>query len=163
MSYPPAPREGQLPPSKNPLPVIAIVAVLFWKTLEFVPDLWPSVDLSGPALVLGVLAAIGTAILVGVEFLGRLLGRAYRAFTWWWNGPVRIRPRGPPRVSLPAPEPILPAPRSAAQCPFCGEGVSREDEVRCQSCHTPHHRDCWATGEICTTYGCGSREAAPAG
>lgn len=42
---------------------------------------------------------------------------------------------------------------SRGLCPVCGEGL--EDEVvACESCHVPHHAECWAFAGRCSTYAC---------
>lgn len=43
-------------------------------------------------------------------------------------------------------------------CQVCGseEGAAL---VRCKSCRTPHHADCWAYAGRCSTYGCGERSS----
>lgn len=44
-----------------------------------------------------------------------------------------------------------------AYCQICGERLSG-DLVRCPSCRTPHHRDCWEYFGGCSTYACGQKE-----
>ena len=47
------------------------------------------------------------------------------------------------------------------RCQFCG--CELDDEVvLCQSCSTPHHKDCFECNGICTTYACGSSSYVPA-
>ena len=41
-------------------------------------------------------------------------------------------------------------------CQICGEAI-REDHVRCSSCDTPHHEDCWQYYGECATFGCPSK------
>jgi hypothetical protein len=41
-------------------------------------------------------------------------------------------------------------------CLVCGTAL-REAPVRCESCKTPHHRECWAYMGRCSTYGCRGR------
>jgi hypothetical protein len=45
-------------------------------------------------------------------------------------------------------------------CKVCGEAIEG-DHVRCQSCQTPHHRDCWEFVGGCSIYGCKGRQAKP--
>ncbi|RPH35887.1 MAG: hypothetical protein EHM91_16690, partial [Planctomycetota bacterium] len=48
----------------------------------------------------------------------------------------------------------------AAACPVCGTSMSR-GFVRCESCRTPHHHECWSYMGRCSTYACrGSRYVA---
>ena len=42
-------------------------------------------------------------------------------------------------------------------CQVCGEPVAAAVAVRCRSCHTPHHAECWDYFGSCSTYGCGER------
>lgn|GEM_PF-4355945 len=43
-------------------------------------------------------------------------------------------------------------------CPVCGEGV-HPPAVRCRSCGTAHHEECWNYNGRCAVYGCNSRSA----
>lgn len=43
-----------------------------------------------------------------------------------------------------------------AICPICGENV-KQRVVRCVSCQTIHHRECWEFAGACSTYACGER------
>ena len=48
----------------------------------------------------------------------------------------------------------------AAACPVCGTSMS-QGFVRCESCKTPHHAECWKYMGRCSTYACkGSRTTA---
>jgi len=46
-------------------------------------------------------------------------------------------------------------------CQICGADLEG-DLVACARCATRHHRDCWEYTGICSTYGCGEREATKA-
>jgi hypothetical protein len=41
-------------------------------------------------------------------------------------------------------------------CPVCGTRTS-ERAIRCETCHTPHHRECWQYMGSCTTYACNGK------
>jgi hypothetical protein len=41
-------------------------------------------------------------------------------------------------------------------CPVCGTRTA-EQSVRCESCRTPHHRECWQYMGRCTTYACNGK------
>jgi Prokaryotic RING finger family 1/GYF domain 2 len=41
-------------------------------------------------------------------------------------------------------------------CPYCREPIEGADAVRCPSCATPHHRDCFVENGGCTVFGCES-------
>jgi len=43
-------------------------------------------------------------------------------------------------------------------CPYCREVIAGQDIIRCPSCGTPHHRDCFVENGGCTVFGC---ESAP--
>ena len=43
-------------------------------------------------------------------------------------------------------------------CPYCRETIEGRDAIRCPSCGTPHHQDCFAENSGCTVFGC---ESAP--
>ena len=46
---------------------------------------------------------------------------------------------------------------SDERCPFCRNEFEETDRVvRCASCATPHHDECWAENRTCTIFGCGS-------
>jgi len=48
------------------------------------------------------------------------------------------------------------------RCPFCRREFEEENaRVRCASCATPHHADCWAEHGSCTLFGCGSKDLRP--
>ena len=42
---------------------------------------------------------------------------------------------------------------SGGECPVCGSSMV-EAVIRCESCRTPHHRECWQYMGRCTTYAC---------
>lgn len=42
-------------------------------------------------------------------------------------------------------------------CKVCGEAIAG-DAVRCSTCRTPHHRDCWEFVGACSIYGCGQKQ-----
>ena len=44
-----------------------------------------------------------------------------------------------------------------ARCQVCGTEIYGH-HLRCASCDTPHHMDCWEFNKGCSTYGCGCRE-----
>lgn len=76
----------------------------------------------------------------------------------WFVGKLEA----PPRVEVFFPEPVrmrlLPVAAAVPEvsCQICGQG-SGGRWVRCRSCETPHHHDCWQYLEKCATYACGSR------
>ena len=43
-------------------------------------------------------------------------------------------------------------------CPVCGTTMA-EGVVRCESCRTPHHRECWTYMGRCSTYACKGRRS----
>ena len=45
---------------------------------------------------------------------------------------------------------------AAPNCLVCGEAINGS-EVMCQSCRTPHHRDCWHYVGGCSVFGCGGK------
>jgi hypothetical protein len=45
---------------------------------------------------------------------------------------------------------------AAPNCLVCGEAIIG-NEVMCQSCRTPHHRDCWHYVGGCSVFGCGGK------
>ena len=48
-------------------------------------------------------------------------------------------------------------------CPYCQSPIRPEEPaVYCESCHTPHHRNCWEENRGCTTYGCRGHSASSA-
>ncbi len=47
---------------------------------------------------------------------------------------------------------------STGLCQICGAELGGQI-VSCARCATPHHQDCWEYAGVCSTYGCGSREA----
>lgn len=44
------------------------------------------------------------------------------------------------------------------ECQVCGSKLEGSI-VRCSRCGTPHHQDCWTYTGLCSTFGCGGREA----
>jgi len=49
---------------------------------------------------------------------------------------------------------------SGGECPVCGTAMNHE-AVRCESCRTPHHPECWQYMGRCSTYACkGTRSVA---
>lgn len=46
-------------------------------------------------------------------------------------------------------------------CKVCGEAITGP-AVRCASCKTPHHRDCWEFVGACSIYGCQGKQNVPA-
>lgn len=49
-------------------------------------------------------------------------------------------------------------------CPRCQTPITKETPVKvCSQCHTPQHAECWDFLDACSVYGCGSRQAEPAG
>jgi hypothetical protein len=46
-------------------------------------------------------------------------------------------------------------------CKVCGEAISTPG-VLCQTCRTPHHRDCWEFVGACSIYGCNGKKCLPA-
>ncbi len=48
---------------------------------------------------------------------------------------------------------------TTATCMVCGEDVN-ERKVYCESCGTPHHRECWEYLGQCSTYACGHKRFA---
>jgi hypothetical protein len=49
--------------------------------------------------------------------------------------------------------------QSGGECPVCGTAMT-ERIVRCESCRTPHHEDCWSYMGRCSTYACSGKRAA---
>jgi hypothetical protein len=45
---------------------------------------------------------------------------------------------------------------SCGECQVCGSPLE-ESVVRCDTCRTPHHRECWTYVGRCTTYACKGR------
>ncbi len=45
---------------------------------------------------------------------------------------------------------------SGGHCPVCG-ALMQDGVVRCSSCRTPHHRECWTYIGTCSMYACGGR------
>lgn len=40
-------------------------------------------------------------------------------------------------------------------CPFCkSEFIENDDIVICSDCNMPHHKECWAENQGCSTFGC---------
>ena len=48
---------------------------------------------------------------------------------------------------------------SGGLCPVCGS-LMKASLVRCATCRTPHHRECWDYVGSCSTYACGGRTLA---
>ena len=44
---------------------------------------------------------------------------------------------------------------SQGVCTVCGDPLSKWPVVVCNSCSTPHHRDCWGFNKGCATFSCG--------
>jgi len=44
-------------------------------------------------------------------------------------------------------------------CQICGDTIAAKDIVYCQKCMTPHHVDCWAYTNVCSTFACGCANA----
>ncbi len=42
-------------------------------------------------------------------------------------------------------------------CKVCGQSLGAGPTVRCDSCHTPHHQDCWDYVGKCSIYGCSGK------
>lgn len=47
---------------------------------------------------------------------------------------------------------------SGGECPVCGTPMT-EGLVRCETCQTPHHLECWDYAGRCSTFGCAGRRA----
>ena len=48
------------------------------------------------------------------------------------------------------------------RCPFCRREFDAADErVRCATCATAHHGECWREHGSCTLFGCGSQDLRP--
>jgi hypothetical protein len=45
------------------------------------------------------------------------------------------------------------------RCGVCGTAVAPVRQLVCPQCKIPHHRDCWAYNEGCSTFGCGRTES----
>lgn len=39
-------------------------------------------------------------------------------------------------------------------CPYCAAPLGESPRVACETCHTPHHADCWQAFGRCTVYAC---------
>ncbi len=48
--------------------------------------------------------------------------------------------------------------QAVGRCPVCGTPL-REGLLRCGTCRTPHHRECWDYAGGCSTYACGSKRS----
>jgi hypothetical protein len=48
---------------------------------------------------------------------------------------------------------------SEGTCQVCGMSM-RSRTVRCETCQTPHHRECWKYMGHCSTYACNGKKAA---
>ena len=46
-------------------------------------------------------------------------------------------------------------------CKVCGEAINVPGVV-CETCRTPHHRDCWEFVGACSIYGCNGKRSVPA-
>ena len=46
-------------------------------------------------------------------------------------------------------------------CKVCGESIVDAPKVRCSTCKTPHHRDCWEFVGGCSIFGCKGKTAIP--
>jgi len=46
-------------------------------------------------------------------------------------------------------------------CKVCGEAIVAPGVV-CETCKTPHHRDCWEFVGACSIYGCNGKKSVPA-
>ncbi len=44
-------------------------------------------------------------------------------------------------------------------CKVCGEPITEGMVMVCETCETPHHRDCWAYVGSCSIYGCQGKKA----
>jgi Prokaryotic RING finger family 1 len=44
-----------------------------------------------------------------------------------------------------------------ARCPVCGTHIEDGRRVACRKCATPHHAECWAYNDGCSTFACGGR------
>lgn len=42
----------------------------------------------------------------------------------------------------------------AVRCPYCSDPIGDMPSVACETCHTPHHQDCWGAFGRCTVYAC---------
>lgn len=81
--------------------------------------------------------------------------------------PTPWSPVPTPRTDAPAPAMTGAHPASGDEvgktCPYCRFPIKPGEQVYvCPACKVPHHQDCWAENQGCTTYGCrGSASAAP--
>jgi Prokaryotic RING finger family 1 len=46
-----------------------------------------------------------------------------------------------------------------AKCPVCGTKIDPAPRVLCRKCATPHHAECWAYNDGCSTFACGERRS----
>ena len=46
-----------------------------------------------------------------------------------------------------------------SSCQVCGASLAQGAVVRCATCATPHHRDCWEFNGRCSTFACGETRA----
>jgi hypothetical protein len=46
---------------------------------------------------------------------------------------------------------------AGTSCPVCGDPLDQRTLVKCRSCDTLHHRECWLYAGVCSTYGCAQR------
>lgn len=86
--------------------------------------------------------------------------------TGWAASPRAAPARGPPegvhflpdRTGIHFLGEDEPAPPPPSMCLVCGDELAGRVNVRCTSCSTEHHRDCWEyNDDRCSTYGCSSR------
>lgn len=53
-----------------------------------------------------------------------------------------------------------PTPLHDVVCKICGDHIDQL-AVKCASCKTIHHHDCWTYAGVCSTYGCGQTKYLP--
>lgn len=63
---------------------------------------------------------------------------------------LELPPAGTPLLLEPS------HPGESAACLVCGGSIALKPHVRCTSCETPHHAECWDYNGGCAVYGCRS-------
>jgi hypothetical protein len=63
-------------------------------------------------------------------------------------------------IAIVASGPASPDDAGPPICKVCGEPIN-DPEVRCTTCRTPHHRDCWEFVGSCSIYGCNGKRCEP--
>jgi len=62
-------------------------------------------------------------------------------------------------ISLTGEAPSSTVQAQVGRCGVCGTAVAPVRQLVCPQCKIPHHRDCWAYNEGCSSFGCGRTES----